>query len=235
MEQITLPICITIGDNAFNNDSTLKTVYSPLCTKVGRYAFRDCQSLRTITLESCNEIGESAFIRCENLREINLPMLSSISDGIYSPKNANDCYGVFRGCIQLQSINLPMCKHIGVSAFYGCESLKYLSLGKAIDSIGDGAFYGCKNLLTFKVHSIITPTVGTDAFGSDNRIYANCELYIPAGREIAYNSADGWKNFVVIKVMDGSEPGLPISQDVNNDGIVDSQDVLEIYEYMQKH
>ena len=35
--------------------------------------------------------------------------------------------------------------------------------------------------------------------------------------------------------MDGSEPGLPISQDVNQDGIVDSQDMLDIYDYMQKH
>lgn len=231
LERISLPMCNTIGVGAFCNDSILKDVYAPLCTYVGGSAFSGCTSLKTICLDNCNGIGESAFKNCTSLQEIYLPMVSLLGEG-----SGNYSYAyTFSGCVQLQSIDLPMCKIIGIKAFEGCTSLKYVSLGKAIDSIGDGAFNGCKNLLTFKVHSIITPTVGTDAFGSDNRIYSNCELYIPTGREIAYNSADGWKNFVVIKAMDGSEPGLPISQDVNQDGKVDSQDVLEIYDYMQKH
>lgn len=236
LKEVSLPKCIKVGQSAFVNCGNLQNIYLPMCTYVGGAAFSGCTSLKTICLDKCNQIGGSAFKDCTSLQEIYLPMVSLLGEvsGSYNSGSYYYAY-TFSGCVQLQSIDLPMCKIIGIKAFEGCTSLKYVSLGKSTDYIGERAFADCKNLLTFKVHSIITPTVGTDAFGSDNRIYANCELYIPAGREIAYNSADGWKNFVVIKVMDGAEPGLPISQDVNNDGIVDSQDVLEIYEYMQKH
>ena len=182
---IELPECITVKAHAFHNCNNLQKIYLPMCTKVESRSFEACTSLRTISLDNCNEIGQIAFKDCTSLQKIYLPMVSLLSDD-----GSGYAYN-FGGCVQLQSIDLPMCKIIGIRAFEGCTSLKYVSLGKAIDSIGDGAFNGCKNLLTFKVHSIITPTVGTDAFGSDNRIYANCELYIPAGREIAYNSADG--------------------------------------------
>lgn len=65
-------------------------------------------------------------------------------------------------------------------------------------------------------------------------IYDNCTLYVPEGSENAYYVAEGWKEFENI-VTYSTEPNTKVPQDVNGDGVVDSQDVLEIYQYMQEH
>ena len=67
---------------------------------------------------------------------------------------------------------------------------------------------------------------------TSQEVFDNCVLYVPAGSENAYYVADGWKNFKTIKTIDAVEK---VPQDVNGDGVVDTQDVLEIYKYIQEH
>ena len=65
-------------------------------------------------------------------------------------------------------------------------------------------------------------------------ICETCTLYVPEGSENAYYVAEGWKEFENI-VTYSTEPNTKVPQDVNGDGVVDSQDVFEIYQYMQQH
>ncbi len=104
----------------------------------------------------------------------------------------------------------------GHEAVYGCNGLTSVNIGNSVTSIGNSAFYGCEELLD----------ITTDAL--NGLIKDSCTLYVPKGSILAYARATGWKDFVNIVEVDNDIP-----QDVNNDGIVDSQDVLEIYNYMQ--
>ena len=46
--------------------------------------------------------------------------------------------------------------------------------------------------------------------------------------------AEGWKKFKTIETIKEQKPST-IPQDVNRDGVVDTQDVLDIYKYIQEH
>ena len=98
-------------------------------------------------------------------------------------------------------------------------------------SIGGHVFGGCTGLATIKVES---KRPAAAQYDMADGIYDTCTLYVPEGSENAYYVAEGWSEFKNI-VTYSTEPNTKVPQDVNGDGVVDSQDVLEIYQYMQEH
>ena len=92
-------------------------------------------------------------------------------------------------------------------------------------------FIVCTGLKNIKVESK-RPAISDKYLAS--YIYETCTLYVPEGSENAYYVAEGWKEFENI-VTYSTEPNTKVPQDVNGDGVVDSQDVFEIYQYMQQH
>ena len=89
----------------------------------------------------------------------------------------------------------------------------------------------CTELTSIKVES--KRPAATENNVADG-IYDTCTLYVPEGSENAYYVAEGWKEFENI-VTYSTEPNTKVPQDVTGDGVVDSQDVFEIYQYMQQH
>ena len=71
-------------------------------------------------------------------------------------------------------------------------------MSNSVTVIGSGAFSGCSNLTTVTIDRA-TP-ISIDASTSSNR--ENATLYVPAGSEEAYKSADYWKEFKAIKTID---------------------------------
>jgi len=120
---------------------------------------------------------------------------------------------------------------IGSSAFSGCIGLTSIKIPSSITSIGDNAFRDCTELKSIKVES--KRPAATKNSVADG-LYDTCTLYVPEGSENAYYVAEGWKEFENI-VTYSTEPNTKVPQDVNGDGVVDSQDVFEIYQYMQQH
>lgn len=97
-------------------------------------------------------------------------------------------------------------------------------------SIGNWAFQDCTGLKSFTVHNNRPPVADSDITSQD--VYDNCVLYIPAGSENTYYTSTYWNKFKNIQTIDAIEK---VPQDVNGDGVVDIQDVLEIYKYIQEH
>lgn len=65
---------------------------------------------------------------------------------------------LFKGCINLKEVTLPMDPDIGESAFEGCESLTDIHIPLCVGSIAANAFRGCRENIRFHSDSpIINP------------------------------------------------------------------------------
>ena len=114
--------------------------------------------------------------------------------------------------------------------YRGCSGLTSVTIGNSVTGIGYEAFRGCTGLKNLTIHNNRPPVADSNI--TSQEMYDSCVLYVPEGSENAYYAADGWKNFKNIQTIGAVEK---VPQDANGDGIVDTQDVLEIYKYIQEH
>lgn len=151
----------SIGDYAFKDSSSLKSITIPDCvTSIGSSAFYGCISLSSITIpNSVTSIGGSAFYGCRSLENITIPNSVTFIGG-----------SVFYGCSKLSSITIPnSVTSIGDEAFYGCRSLVDVTLSDAILSIGDSMFRDCVRLQNIIIPERVT-SIGKSAFLNCNSL-----------------------------------------------------------------
>lgn len=131
MDSITLGNGLdTIGNYAFANCINMTTVNVDLNSRVaiiGDHAFYNCQALQEFTVPiSVTSIGDSAFEECYAMTHIELAGNGkNVSLTTLGPD-------VFKNCANLESLTFPRTftnngDPIHVSAFSGCNSLKYIS------------------------------------------------------------------------------------------------------------
>lgn len=90
---------------------------------------------------------------------------------------------------------------IRASAFYGCSSLKTLTIGNGIKNIYTQAFANCENLTDVYCHAEKVPSTETDAFYGSYIEYAT--LHIPEGSVDLYKATDPWSRFGTLKPFSG--------------------------------
>ena len=96
----------------------------------------------------------------------------------------------------MQEMTLPeTITTIEKNAFSCCTGLKAITLPASVSEIGDGAFIRCDALTS--VHCYMNTPLAIDVDAFTNR--ANATLYVPKGCKAAYEAADYWKEFKVIK------------------------------------
>lgn len=132
---------------------------------------------------SVTAIGEEAFMACKAMKTCTIPeSVTSIGQGAF-------CL-----CTTMTSVNIPNGVTAIPSATFGrCAKLTEITIPEGVKTIGRTAFYGCTSLK--KIHcKATTPPVVQDetVFNSVNAV-----VYVPAGSEEAYASADYWKNFEI--------------------------------------
>ena len=125
LTKISLGKINEIGHNTFANCVSLETVTIPATvTEIDWAAFEGCTSLSNVIFKEGGNwltIKSDAFARCTSLKTLNLP------DHIYDIYGTTGFVqgGAFNGCSNLNKIVIGSgLKTIGVSTFYGCESLK---------------------------------------------------------------------------------------------------------------
>ena len=195
LTSVTIGNSVTsIGNYAFSNCTGLTEITIPnSVTSIGNYTFWCCSGLTEITIpNSVTSIGESVFSRCEGLTSITIPnSVTSIGSSAFS------------NCTGLTEITIPnSVTSIGGYAFSNCTSLTSVTIPNGVTSIGDYAFNYCTGLKEICVEATTPPAIQSFTFSEVDK---SIPVYVPAGCEETYRSADYWSWFTNIQAITVSD------------------------------
>ena len=137
----------TIGNYAFSNCTSLKSISFPAVKDIGSRAFHGCSSLESISFPAVKDIGSGAFQSCKKLYKVwlgyNLTKISSLS---------------FQNCPVLPYIVIPAsCTRTTTDCFMDCDRLQaIIYLGNQTSKCGSNAdVYNVNNLLNWSESSFV--------------------------------------------------------------------------------
>lgn len=149
---------IVIGDKAFANNRSLKTVtFNNFNVSMGEYVFSDCPMLETVLFDDSKATTISAytFWNDYSLATVTLPDNLSVIDSY-----------AFANCVSLGTIYLPgSVNEIGQYAFSGCELLSIVEFANTDYDliVSSHAFDGTSSLATINLPNG-TKSIGEYAF-----------------------------------------------------------------------
>lgn len=210
LQTASLPDNLTrIGERAFYYCQALKSIQVPASVEdIAGGAFENCQALESINWpEKATSIAWSTFRNCSSLKSISLPeTITSIGGNAFESSGLTAFVvpslvtalesGAFSGCANLESIMLPE-GLLGIDSycFQGCHSLKSITIPASVTFLGYGILGGCQALTEIHARPEETPRADGAFWGLDQQ---NCTLYVPVGCILAYQGAEGWKDFTNI-------------------------------------
>ncbi len=179
----------TIGIQAFASMQNLEEVNITGSVKViEQLAFDKSKKLTKVSLGTkLVEIGQQAFFMCLNLKGIELPKsLRKIK------KYA------FEKCTSLDELFIPGSVQIGEGVFEGCSQLKTINIPSASTTLYRNTFKGCENLET-----IYSPKTNANYIDGNQPVFedvptATCKVYVPKNSASSYKAANQWKDFTNI-------------------------------------
>lgn len=159
LSALTVPArTVSIGGNAFNGISSLKTlVFADNGKNItfGNSVFASTGITSIDFGDNCSieTLSTNMFYNCKSLASAELPeSITAVGDF------------AFQNCETLQSITFGTAlKSIGNSAFSGCKILKNITLPSSLTSIGSSAFQNCKELTSLAIPEGVT-SIGSTAF-----------------------------------------------------------------------
>lgn len=233
---INIPQAVTtIGNNVFfgctslakvtiaDSESTLKLGYNYNYNNSNNNPiFSDCPLNyvyigRDISYQTSNDYGYPPFYRNTSLRAVKI-----------TDKETEISENEFYGCTNLQQVEIgDGLTTIGKWAFSGCSSLKYFTFGSKLENIGQGAFSNCTALVEITSKAQTPPACESQALEDINKW--ECTLNVPKGYLSVYQAADQWRDFWF---MEEGEYIPPLKGDVNSDGKVDKNDLVDLVAYI---
>ena len=175
LNSITFPdTLISIGDEAFRNCKSLKTVDLPGSLRyIGFEAFRDSSLTSAYIPNSVNYVGGGAFYCCYDLKSARLSQsMTEIPERMFGycshltsiaiPDRVTEIgSSAFYKC-GLTSVDFNEVETIEREAFYGCTDLKSIDADE-VRIIDNEAFYGCTSLKSIDFDEI--QSIGYRSFG----------------------------------------------------------------------
>lgn len=165
----------TIGEKAFQNNKTVKSVTFPKeAATIEQGAFENCTALEKIIFEDhvFITIKKSAFKNCSGLMNIQFPQYP-----VVLKENA------FENCIACKKLILPG-GSIGKNAFKGCTSIESIEINDQLH-MDEGVFENCTKLKDVKFYDK-QEAIGKEAFKGCSSLK---EINIPDSVEAVYEEA----------------------------------------------
>lgn len=163
-----------IISNTYNDGKGVIIINGELKT-INGHAFAyygKSSNLTSITIpNSVTSIEDYAFYGCYSLKEVHIEDgTGTLELGYNSYSSYNTGEGLFHDC-PLETLYLGRnlsyysSQYYGYSPFYDKSSLKTLTIGKEVTSIGSSAFYKCNNLSTVHNYSDLNIVAGSSKYG----------------------------------------------------------------------
>lgn len=195
IERVELPNLKSWDYSVFEECTKLKSVTFPIAiANIPARAFWNCENLSTIDLSHCSIIGGGAFYNCTSLTNLKLLNVKQTdwTTG-YDSESSQSCkVGSFMNCNNLTSVDLGSIQKLGDRAFYGCTSLKKITLPSTITNLGWECFDG-----TTIVTSMATVPPVIDKSENETSSIPMGEFVlvnVPEASLGSYKSANYWKD-----------------------------------------
>jgi hypothetical protein len=182
----------TIGDNAFNGAGLTSVNISNSVTSIGESTFYACESLPSITIPKyVTSIGAGAFSGCSLLKTV------TFEDG--SATLAFPSYNTGADNYFANPEILYLGRNITYSSndvpFDGITTLKTLTIGSQVTSIGQNLFNGCTGLTSITNNATTPQSINANVFTGVDK--TACVLKVPAASLPKYQAATVWKDFYI--------------------------------------
>lgn len=172
---VSIPATVNrIGEEAFAGNTTIKSIsFKGEVEEIAYRAFAGCSELKKITLpDSVVELGNGAFSDCTSLKQVEIgDSLKTLGIGVFAGCSSlkeiiidkeHEYFKVSDGCLydkditklylmipvrEKETYSMPSTvTDIAEYAFWGCNSVKNLSISNIIEEIPAFAFSNCKSL-----------------------------------------------------------------------------------------
>ena len=195
IESVELPKLKNWDYSVFEDCKNLISVTFPeTIDNIPAKAFLNCEKLSTIDLSHCSVIGGGAFYNCTSLTDVKL---LNVKQTEWTSYNDNESYQTFRvgsfmNCKNLTSVDLGSSQKLGERAFYGCTSLKEITLPETITNLGWECFDGTTMITSMAtVPPVIDKSEDVTSFiPMGEYVMVN----VPKESLSSYKSANYWKD-----------------------------------------
>ena len=211
---VTIPNCVTsIGYSAFCDCSSIGSIDIPnSVTSIGEYAFDACGSLESLTIgKGVTEVGNNAFNSCDSLNAVYITDLAAwckikFANG-YGCNPLSCAKNLYLNNEPVANLVIPDgVTSIGDYTFYGCTSLKSVTMGDSVTSVGDSAFSGCNALVVvimgsgvtsinecafYRCNALSSVIVGSGVTSIKDRAFYGCEKLLEVINKSSLNIVAG--------------------------------------------
>ena len=206
LKSMTLPSCVFIGDNAFDDCRVYldqSHIDLPSIETIGNYAFNgfgDADHISTINISNVREIGHHAFYhpyfwRNKQSGVLDLPNCEVIGEQAFG------AYGSGRPHMYVQRVNLPSIVIIGPQAFRTLEGPDNfeMHIGPNCETIDGNILFWTEipnNKGSIYVEAITPPTlVDGFAMSMGSPEWYPAHIYVPYQSVQAYKEASKWSMY----------------------------------------
>ena len=234
----------SIGDNAFDKCTLLENVtFGEELELIGNAAFRGCAAMTAVKLpDSLKSLGAGAFQGCASLTDALLGnSLEELPNDTFHSCGALETISfagvnsigasAFEGCSSLTAAEMNHAVSISGLAFRGCTSLRKVTCGAELQSIGLCAFDGCTSLgeLTVDEHNAVFCSKGGALYSKDGEEL----LFCPQGASGKLKIAEGTQrigDFALNGCSSLSGVSMPDSLDkIGTAAFMNCTDITEFY------